>query len=325
MAGEDESDERENEALDAAIAAVVEASDPYWAATEVCEVASEFITRSVVASSVFSLWSALTDRWELRVHRRGDTAALMHRIAADWRFASADSPLRAAHLERWASEVSLRAQRPSDRSGDERIALPDLDAVFESGAVFARVGSVRVLDGDDALEVDLALQARSIDRAPGGDHSAVTVRLRCWGVHAWALNAEPVDVVWIVDDHPALVPLEPWSRLSYRGNPVDSEATIAALHLAHVRALGGGMPTFLQPDSVFESNWSVGTAAVGPTSLMERYAAVLSRHGLEPILASAPAINAVDASTRLAACQVGSGYVIAERFELYGSLPGYGA
>jgi len=353
----EENEERVVEVLSTSIAAVSVASDPYWAATDLCGVASAFIVDHPVATSLYLVWSALTDRWELRPRQRDDTVELMRRAAAEWAGVAHDKAAREVYLDRWQYEVcgyarpgaaghsgaarrrlgAARAWKDQRRSGaaglrgpsvgrggdsgGEPFALRALDQALENASLLAWVAGVRASDGGDVLEVDLALHLGWVKRPRDEGALAATVGLRCRGVRGWTLSAERVDSVRIVDDHPALVPFEPsWSRLSYRGEPADPDATLAALHVAHARAAGSGVPMFLQPGSAFARGWFTGTVAEGPTSLLETYADALRRQGLDAVLTSTSA--PADTTSRAApkACEIGSGYVLADQFETYGNL-----
>ena len=91
--------------LDERIAAVAQGTDPYSAALAVMGCAVNRLDASVVASRVYQVWAALTDRYELRPEARPEAISDMKRAANEWLAASGDPSTREAYLDHWQYEV----------------------------------------------------------------------------------------------------------------------------------------------------------------------------------------------------------------------------
>jgi hypothetical protein len=89
------------EALNGAIAAVVHADEPYWAAVEVNGLASSFMTEFGLGYRLSCMWSELTDWYELKPEERSEAVAAMRRAAGEWSDIAAGDAGRDAYLDRW--------------------------------------------------------------------------------------------------------------------------------------------------------------------------------------------------------------------------------
>ena len=90
--------------IDYSIAALLEADDTYWAATEIAAAASDGLTLSVPAGYQFSMWSELTDWYEHKPDEDELAVAAMRRAAADWLIAKNDAEERESYFKKWLSE-----------------------------------------------------------------------------------------------------------------------------------------------------------------------------------------------------------------------------
>lgn len=201
-------------------------------------------------------------------------------------------------------------------------SLEDFDAALEHGSLYAWLASVRLSEFDRVAELEFNLRYGWVETGTDAPEVVGRVGLRFRGVADWSLNAQWIGGVQVVDSHPAMAPLvDATSQLSYKGEPADPEATLAALYLTHARNFGSSVAMFLQPASSFRNGWTTGTVAKGPTSLMQAYARVLEQHGLQASLLPAGDAPSAEARSALTAWTVGEGYVIASSLETYGELP----
>lgn len=89
------------QALDAAIGTVARADEPYWPATELAGLASSLMTEFGVAYRLWCIWTALTDRYELKPEERPEALAAMDRAAGEWMTIATGDAAREEYLERW--------------------------------------------------------------------------------------------------------------------------------------------------------------------------------------------------------------------------------
>jgi len=91
--------------LDDRIVAVATADEPYWVACEVQGYAVDYLTESIVASRLYQIWAALTDRYELRPAERDDACAEMRRAAHGWSAVKDEPGEREAYLDHWQYDI----------------------------------------------------------------------------------------------------------------------------------------------------------------------------------------------------------------------------
>jgi hypothetical protein len=91
--------------LDGRIAAVATARNPYWPALQVMGGAVDYLVSSVIASRLYQVWGALTDRYELQPEGRSETLSEMKRAANEWLAARHSRTAREAYLDHWQYEV----------------------------------------------------------------------------------------------------------------------------------------------------------------------------------------------------------------------------
>jgi hypothetical protein len=84
---------------------VATAREPYEAALEVMGCAVDYLTESTVASRLYQIWAALTDRFDLRPTERDDACAEMRSAAAGWLAAKDEPGRRDAYLDHWQYDI----------------------------------------------------------------------------------------------------------------------------------------------------------------------------------------------------------------------------
>jgi hypothetical protein len=113
----------------------------------------------------------------------------------------------------------------------------------------------------------------------------VAWQIRCNDVLAFEIAENTHDCLWHFTDpeHPALrAYTDPTNRLFFRGVPPDIPRCIGELWLAHQQAAGSWVP-FAKYLQISEPFLGVGFGAIaeGPRFLLDAYAAVLARHGVD--------------------------------------------
>jgi hypothetical protein len=91
------------EKLDALMAQVAVAEEPYWPAKEVLGCVVDAVVDSPTAARICRLWADLTDRYELRPHERHDADAQMRLTATEWSAIKGDDEACEAYLDRWSN------------------------------------------------------------------------------------------------------------------------------------------------------------------------------------------------------------------------------
>lgn len=93
------------ERVDALMARIADAEEPYPLGTDVGGCVRDEIVESVVASRVYRLWGGLTDMYELRPEERREAEALMRRAATEWLAVKDDGAARDKYLDHWLYHV----------------------------------------------------------------------------------------------------------------------------------------------------------------------------------------------------------------------------
>ncbi|MEH3053538.1 MAG: hypothetical protein PGN13_05940 [Patulibacter minatonensis] len=102
-----------SDALDASIAAVIDAEDPYLESLAVLGHASATIG-SDVARRIYLIFAELQDEYELGRVDEARTAANLRRVASEWAVAKERPDTRASFLDRWQYDV-CGYERPKAR------------------------------------------------------------------------------------------------------------------------------------------------------------------------------------------------------------------
>ncbi len=198
-----------------------------------------------------------------------------------------------------------------------------LDTLIEHDVFTAVVTQIVVGRRVDELRLDLELWRPWVREQPAQPDGRLHVR--AMRPADWVWRHGPVGCFEITDEHPALIQFEADARLSYRGSASDPAALSDALVAEHRRVFGAYEParSYLNAAS-FVIPW--GTAAVGPVSLVGALAAVLERHGVEPLVSDVepgPRLvgDPIPDPSNLVTLDLGDSFVVAERFELIGDLP----
>ena len=105
MAANEPQDSAILENLDALMAQIATANEPYWLGANVLECVVDAITVSATANSVYLIWSELTDRYELKVEERPEAEAEMRRAASEWLAIRHDATARERYLDHWRYDI----------------------------------------------------------------------------------------------------------------------------------------------------------------------------------------------------------------------------
>jgi hypothetical protein len=154
---------------------------------------------------------------------------------------------------------------------------PLFDALDEGDDRYVSIETTR-REGDDIV---LGLLLHD-DGAPG---TLVPWQIRCSDVIALAIVEDAHDYPEHFTDpkHPALRPYtDPTNQLFFRGVPPDIPRCIGELWLAHQEA-AGSWTSFAKHLQTSEKFLAVGFGAIanGPRFLLDAYALVLARHGVD--------------------------------------------
>jgi hypothetical protein len=182
--------------------------------------------------------------------------------------------------------------------------LGDLPALLEDEGVQALGTITGTRVRGDAFQVYVNLSAwarRSWNRT-----------IRCDGCVRWHATSDPFSHAVLHSEHPGLLPYaDERGGLSFRGVPAEPERLVHALRAEHAGTAG--------PHIAFEEGIAerlavgYGRLASGPVTLLRRYAEVADDHGVATNLT-------VTGPGRAGLCllELGSSFVVAERFSLVG-------
>ena len=101
----EELDPETHRRLNALMAKIASAREPYWLGIEVSGCLYDAIVTSADASRVYQVWGELTDRYELRPEERAETDALMRRAANEWLSVESNAAARDEYLDRWQYDI----------------------------------------------------------------------------------------------------------------------------------------------------------------------------------------------------------------------------
>lgn len=181
--------------------------------------------------------------------------------------------------------------------------LGDIPALLHDEGVQALGGIVGTRVRGDALQLYVKLSAWR--------NRSWTRTLRCDGAVRWQATSEPFARAVLHADHPGLLPYaDERGGLSFNGVPAEPDRLVAALRLAHHETAGGHV-VFDDGGLVERLTVGYGRLAIGPVTLLRRYAHVADGHGVATNLTvTGPGRGG------LALLELGDTYVVAERFSV---------
>jgi hypothetical protein len=208
-------------------------------------------------------------------------------------------------LQIWPGPAEAPRSEIKRWSGSLRGELGDLPALLADEELDA-IGSIRSIEehGDGLLiGVRVAGSGRRFERT-----------LRADGVVRWAAASGLFRHVGLHTEHPGLLPFaDDRGALSFRGRPADPQRLAHALRAAHAEIADGhiAFEDVINAHVGFETllSFGYGQLAVGPATLLRRYAEVAIEHGVSTRL-----IVTGPGRTGLSLLELGETTVVAERF-----------
>jgi hypothetical protein len=225
--------------------------------------------------------------------------------AAEWERPDENAP-DTYRLQIWPGPSSAPPAEIKRWSGSLRGELGDLPALLadeELQAVGAIAATERI---GDALRIGVRLAGA------GGRHWDRTIRAD--GVVRWVASSSRFDRIGLHTEHPGLLPFaDDRGGLSFRGRPEDPRRLADALRSAHAEvaerhiAFEDVINSLVGLETLFTLGY--GQLAVGPATLLRRYAEVAVEHGVATRL-----VITGPGRAGLYLLELGETYVVAERF-----------